>query len=364
MLTAIALSTVSGRQRHVEARPAHAPDDHPGDGEQDDHRAERRVAAEPELDGRARPCSRRCRSPTYSTPPPLSGNSIVGSSSWNPTTATTNESVRRGRSPATAATAGPSAAQSDELDELHDRDHADEDDALAADVEGDGGEHAEHHELRVGAVEHAAAGRDPVEPPHEDGDGEGVGILGEQLVGVRQQHRRGGEDGRDGERQQAPGPPADDAVDEHQPGAEAGHLDELQAVVVEAPQVDERRQQQRPAPRVGVRAEAPAGVDHREAVVGDDLADVAVEDAAGLAQVEREVVALGVAVAVQGDGQPGPTATTMPRATPLASRLRGARTVRRRRRRCRARGRSSAAGLTDCGRAAGSPPGARPPCRG
>ena len=94
-------------------------------------------------------------------------------------------------------------------------------------------------------------------------------------------------------------------MDEHEPRAEAGHLDELEPVVVQPPQVHERGQQQRPAPRVGVRAEAAARVEHREAVVGDHLGHVAVEDAAGLAQVEREVVALGVAVAMQGDGEPG-----------------------------------------------------------
>ena len=94
---------------------------------------------------------------------------------------------------------------------------------------------------------------------------------------------------------------------EHEPHAERGHLEQLQPVVVVAPQVDERRQQQRPAPRVGDRAERPAGVDDREPVVGDDLGDVAVEQAAGLAQVQGEVVALGVAVAVQGDGD-GPPA--------------------------------------------------------
>ena len=80
---------------------------------------------------------------------------------------------------------------------------------------------------------------------------------------------------------------------------------QLQAVVVEAPQVDERRQQQRPAPRVGDRAEGAGRVEDREAVVGDDLGDVAVEQAARLAQVEGEVVALGVTVAVQRDGEHG-----------------------------------------------------------
>ena len=106
------------------------------------------------------------------------------------------------------------------------------------------------------------------------------------------------EDSGDPERQQATGSAADDAVDEHEPGTEAGHLDQLEVVVIEAPQMDERRQQQRPTPRVGVRAEAPAGVDHGEAVVSDDLPKVAVEDALGLAQIEREVIALGMPVAV------------------------------------------------------------------
>ena len=130
-------------------------------------------------------------------------------------------------------------------------------------------------------------------------------VLGEQLVSVAEQHRRGGEHGGDAKGQQATGPAAHDAVDEHEPRAETGHFDELEPVVVQPPQVHERRQQQWPAPRVGVRAEAAAGVEHGEAVVGDHLGHVAVEDAAGLAQVEGEVVALGVAVAMQGDGEPG-----------------------------------------------------------
>ena len=102
-----------------------------------------------------------------------------------------------------------------------------------------------------------------------------------------------------------PDPAAHDAVDEHDPDAEAGDLDQLQPAVVEAPLLDERRQQEREAPRVGDRAEAEVGVEDGEAVVGDDLGRVAVEDAAGLAQVQREVVALVVAVAMQVDGEDG-----------------------------------------------------------
>ena len=100
-------------------------------------------------------------------------------------------------------------------------------------------------------------GLDPVHPPDERGDGGGVRVLRQQLVGVDEQHRRGGDDGVTASASDRPGAAADDAVDEHQPDAERRHLDELQAVVVEAPEVDERRQQERPAPRVGDRAERP-----------------------------------------------------------------------------------------------------------
>ena len=102
-----------------------------------------------------------------------------------------------------------------------------------------------------------------------------------------------------------PGAAAHDAVHQHEPDAEAGDLEQLELVEVQPPDVDERRQDQRPAPRVGDRAERSRRVDDREPVVGDDLGDVTVEQAAGLAQVQREVVALVVAGAVQHHGQRG-----------------------------------------------------------
>ena len=275
----------------------------PAIGEQDDHRAERRVPAQPELNRES------TRVVADAGADVLDAAAVVREQhrrhqQLEPGDGHDEREVRRADRPPRQR-ARFIAAQLDQLDELHDHEHADEHDALPAHVEGDGGEDAEHHELSHRRPEHPAASGNAIEPPHEDGEGKGVGIFGQQLVGVAEQNRRGGQDSRDPECQQATGPAADDAVDEHEPGTEAGHLDELQVVVVEAPQVDERREQQRPAPRVGVRAEAPAGIDHREAVVGDDLSEVAVEDALGLAQIEREVVALGVAVAVQGDGEPG-----------------------------------------------------------
>ena len=90
----------------------------------------------------------------------------------------------------------------------------------------------------------------------------GVGELRQQLVGVGEQGRRGRHDGGDGDGEQPPGPAPDDAVDEHDPGAEARHLDELELVVVEPPPLDERRQQEREDPRVGDRAERAARVEH------------------------------------------------------------------------------------------------------
>ncbi len=107
----------------------------------------------------------------------------------------------------------------------------------------------------------------------------------------------------DGEGRQAADTASHDAVQEHQPQHEDGDLDQLQPVVVVAPEVHERRQQQWPDPGISERAEGVVRVEDREPVVGEDGADVAVEQAAGLAEVEREVVALGVAVAVQLDGQ-------------------------------------------------------------
>ena len=67
----------------------------------------------------------------------------------------------------------------------------------------------------------------------------------------------------------------------------------FETVVVEVPQVHERRQKQRQSPRIRVRAEGAGRVDDGESVVGDDFADVAVEQAAGLAEVQREVVTAG-----------------------------------------------------------------------
>ena len=118
------------------------------------------------------------------------------------------------------------------------------------------------------------------------------------------------------------GAPAHDAVEQHEPDAEAGDLDQLEPVVVQPPQVHERRQQQRPAPRVGDRAERTRRVDDREPVVGDDLGDVAVEQAAGLAQVQREVVALVWPLRCSITASPAATATMAPRPTPLTTRRR------------------------------------------
>ena len=166
---------------------------------------------------------------------------------------------------------------------------------------------SEHDQLTSGRADQWPSHLDAVHPPDERGDDRRVRILRQQLVGVHEQRRRGGDDGGDSERQQPPGASADDAVDQDQPDAERRHLEQLQAVVVEPPPVDERCQHQRPAPRIGDRAEDRPGVDDAEAVVGDDVADVAVEQAARLAQVQREVVALGVPVAVQQHGRDGST---------------------------------------------------------
>ncbi len=126
-----------------------------------------------------------------------------------------------------------------------------------------------------------------------------MGELGEELVGVDEEHGRRSDDGHDGERRQAADAAPHDAVQQHQPDHEDGDLDEFEPVVVVAPQVDERRQQQGPTPGIGQRAEGSVRIEDREPVVGEHGSDVAVEEAAGLAQVQSEVVALRVAVAVQ-----------------------------------------------------------------
>ena len=67
---------------------------------------------------------------------------------------------------------------------------------LAADVVGGRADHAEHDELRrVGAISSGRRTLIAVHPPDERGDDGGVRVLRQQLVGVRQQHRRGGDDG-------------------------------------------------------------------------------------------------------------------------------------------------------------------------
>ena len=69
-----------------------------------------------------------------------------------------------------------------------------EDHALAADVVGGRAEHAEHDELaRRRAPISGRAALIAVEPPDEHGDDGGVRVLGQQLVGVGEQHRRGGQ---------------------------------------------------------------------------------------------------------------------------------------------------------------------------
>ena len=113
--------------------------------------------------------------------------------------------------------------------------------------------------------------------------------------------------GCDAERGQPSEAAADDPEQQHQPDAEHRHRDQLEPVVVEAPEVDERRQHQWPTPRISDRAEGGVGVEHREPVVGDDRAHVTVEDAPGLAEVEREVVTLRVSVTVQCGRQNGET---------------------------------------------------------
>ena len=73
-------------------------------------------------------------------------------------------------------------------------------------VERDRGEDAEHDELSHGRREHPATSRHAIEPPHEHRKRERVWVLGEQLVGVAEQHRRRGEHGGDAKSQQATRP--------------------------------------------------------------------------------------------------------------------------------------------------------------
>ena len=149
--------------------------------------------------------------------------------------------------------------------------------------------------------DHVTVALDAVAPPDDDGDRDEEQVLTEQLIGVQQIGRRRGDHRDDPERRPASEAAAHDAEQQCQPGTEQGDRHQLEPVVVEAPQVDERRQDQRPAPRVADRAEPGIRVEDGEPVVGDDLAGVALEDAAGLTEIQGEVVTLGVAIAVQGD---------------------------------------------------------------
>ena len=236
---------------------------------------------------------------------PLSGNSIDGRSSWNPTAEAAKAAygmarLRHGKRPKRS-----SPVVHGELDELHHADDADQHDSFASEVVGDRHEDAEHHQVADGSADQGTARPHPVEPPDDHGDGGRVRELRQQLAGVAEERRCGRHRGGDREGEDTTDAPADDAVDEHQPDAERRHFDELQAVVVEVPQVHERRQQQGQSPRIRVRAEGAGRVEDGETVVGDDLADVAVEQAARLTEVEGEVVTPGMTVAMQRDREHG-----------------------------------------------------------
>ena len=130
--------------------------------------------------------------------------------------------------------AATAAAGERQLDDLHDGDHADEDHALAADVVGGRGEHAEHDELGgVGA--RSAAAPALIRSIHQmnTATAAACGYSDSSWSVWASSAGAVADDRGDGERQQPPGPAADDAVDEHEPDAERGHLDQLQPVVVE-----------------------------------------------------------------------------------------------------------------------------------
>ena len=113
----------------------------------------------------------------------------------------------------------------------------------------------------------------PVEPPERQRQSEQVRELGQDRVGPAhvgnaepdEQHER-----RRGDLVHAP---AQDLGEDEQEAGEERRFDDLQEVVVDTAPRDERRQQQREAPRVRVRAErAPRRVVHGEPVVSQDVA--------------------------------------------------------------------------------------------
>ena len=201
-------------------------------------------------------------------------------------------------------TVGTVGSAGDEVDELGSGDGEHQHQPLAAHVVGGDGQQAEDDQVAGRRGSEPAPVHHPVEPPDRHGDGEHVRVLGEQLVGVDEVHVGRGEHGRQGEGDDAPGAAPDDAVVQHQPGGEHGDLDQLEAVEVDAPDTHERRQQHGPTPRIDRWRDRRAVVE-QESVVGDDVGDVALEQALGHAHVQRPVVARSVAPAMQVDGDEG-----------------------------------------------------------
>ena len=191
-----------------------------------------------------------------------------------------------------------------EVDELGAGDGEDQHQPFAAHVVGGDSQQSENDQVTGRRGGEPAAVHHSVEPPDDDGHGEHVGVLGEQLVGVDEVEVRRGEHGGQGQGHDAPGTAPDDPVVEHEPRAEHGDLDELEAIEVDAPHAHERREQQRPAPRVDRRGHRRAVVE-QEAVVGDDVGDVALEQALGHPHVQRPVVTGGVPAPLEVDGDVG-----------------------------------------------------------
>ena len=194
---------------------------------------------------------------------PLSGSNAVGNNNWKTTIDATNDAYgvsnarqdlrARSRIPAhTSATVDVSGQERHGL-ERGDDEHQHH--RLTANVERETHQHAENDELIAAHFDHVTVALDAVAPPDDDGDRDEEQVLTEQLVGVQQIGRRRGDHGDDPERRPASEAAAHDAEQQCQPGTEQGDRHQLEPVVVEAPQVDERRQHQRPAPRVADRAE-------------------------------------------------------------------------------------------------------------
>ena len=206
--------------------------------------------------------------------------------------------VRRRDLPAVSTP--PATAQ---IEQLRHPNRGHDGETFAAHVEHVRGRHAEDDQLPASGQVEWLVVTQPIEPPQRERERGHVRELADDLVGVEQVGKGGSHRGHCRKREPLAHPAANHGVEAPQEPDQACHLEQLEFRIVETEQSIERGEEQREAPRVHVGAESGfRRVVHVEVVVRDDLPDVAVEEALRLAQVQREVVAPRVTVAVHADG--------------------------------------------------------------